>query len=183
MNSYLEISESTWNEFKSICTFMNIKKNDCITRFNEVPRGFYFISKGLFRLYTINAKGNEYNKSFFFENTFPGSMVALLKNQDSDFEIQALEDSQVFHIDFKKYRELLLKYNDLKLFQIYYLESNWLISKDAREVDIVQKNADERYHEFLETYADRCSRLTQYHIASHLGITPTQLSRIRKKRI
>ena len=183
MNSYLKLSETTWCEFKDICTFMSIKKNDCITRFNEVPDGFYFISSGLFRLYTINEKGNEYNKSFFFENTFPGSMVALLKNQTSDFEIQALEDSELVCIDFKKYRELLLKHDDLKLFQIYYLESNWLISKDAREVDIVQKNADERYDEFLETYAGRYSRLTQYHIASHLGITPTQLSRIRKKRV
>ena len=161
---------------------MNVDKNDYITRFNELPSGFYFVSVGLFRLYTINEKGNEYNKSFFFENTFPGSMVSLLTNQDSNFEIQALEDSQIIHIDFKKYRELLLKYDDLKLFQIYYLESNWLISKDAREVDIVQKDADERYEEFLETYTDKLSRLTQYHIASHLGITPTQLSRIRKKR-
>ena len=181
INSYYEISENTWNELKKICTLLNIKKDDCITRFNEIPNEFYFVNVGLFRLYCLNEKGNEYNKSFFFENTFPGSMVSLLKNKASNFEIQALEDSQVIHIDFKKYRELLLKYDDLKLFQIYYLESNWLISKDAREVDIVQKDAHERYNDFLETYKEQHTRLTQYHIASHLGITPTQLSRIRKK--
>lgn len=182
MESYINISDNTWNEFKQICTFMNIKKNDCICRFNEYSDGFYFVSVGLFRTYILNEKGNEYNKNFFFENTFPGSMVALLNNETSDFEIQALEDSKIIHINFKKYRELLLKYDDLKMFQIYYLEKNWLISKDAREVDIVQKDADERYDEFLETYGNLSLRLTQYHIASHLGITPTQLSRIRKKR-
>lgn len=183
MNTYFKISDKTWNDLEDICTYMEIKKNDYITRFNEHPSGFYFVSVGLFRSYILNEKGNEYNKNFFFENTFPGSMVALLKKQTSNFEIQALENSQVIHIDFKKYRELLLKYDDLKLFQIYYLENNWLISKDAREVDIVQKDADERYDEFLETYENQHSRLTQYHIASHLGITATQLSRIRKKRI
>lgn len=183
INSYLEISDITWNDIKDICTFMNIKKNDTITTFNEKPDGFYFVSVGLFRSYILNEKGHEYNKNFFFENTFPGSMVALLKNQTSNFEIQALENSQVIHINFKKYRELLLKHDDLKLFQIYYLENNWLITKDAREVDIVQKDADERYDEFLEEYPNLESRLTQYHIASHLGITATQLSRIRKKRI
>ena len=182
VNGYLEISEETWSDFKNICTFMDVKKDDYITRFNEKPTGFYFVSRGLFRLYTINEKGHEYNKSFFVENTFPGSMVALLKNEVSNFEIQALEESQIIHIDFKKYRELLLKHDDLKLFQIYYLESNWLISKDAREVDIIQKDADERYDEFFSLYSDLHSRLPQYHIASHLGITPTQLSRIRKKR-
>ena len=75
------------------------------------------------------------------------------------------------------------KISIIKLFHIYYLEKNWLIHKDGREVDIVQKDADERYDEFLETYENQHSRLTQYHIASHLGITATQLSRIRKKRI
>ena len=114
---------------------------------------------------------------------FPGSMVALLTNETSCFEIEALEDSQVIFIDFKKYRELLLKYEDLKLFHIYYLEKNWVIHKDGREVDIVQKDADERYEDFEQNYPELSKRLTQYHIASHLGITPTQLSRIRKKRI
>lgn len=183
IDSYLKITNETWNDIKNISTFMNVKKNDTITKFNEKPDGFYFVSVGLFRSYILNEKGHEYNKNFFFENTFPGSMVALLKDQTSNFEIQALEDSQVIHINFKKYRELLLKHDDLKLFQIYYLENNWLVTKDAREVNIVQKDADERYDEFLEEYPNLESRLTQYHIASHLGITPTQLSRIRKKRV
>lgn len=182
MDSYIEINNNTWEEFKNICTFMNVKKNEYICKFHEYPDGFYFVKFGLFRSYILNEKGNEYNKQFFSENTFPASMVALLTNETSNFEIQALEDSEVIHIDFKKYRELLLKYNDLKIFQIYYLETNWLISKEAREVDIVQKDAQERYEDFLETFPQLHARLTQYHIASHLGITPTQLSRIRKKR-
>lgn len=182
MNSYLHLSTTTWNALKEICTFMNIKKNDCICRFNEYSDGFFFVSKGLFRSYILSDKGTEYNKNFFFENTFPGSMVALLHNETSHFEIQALEDSEIIHINFKKYRELLLKYDDLKMFHIYYLEKNWLISKDSREVDIVQKDANERYAEFLEQYGNLSLRLTQYHIASHLGITPTQLSRIRKQK-
>lgn len=182
LNTYLNLSNTTWNDLKDISTFRSIKKNDYICRFNEYSDGFFFVSIGLFRTYILNDKGNEYNKNFFFENTFPGSMVSLIKNETSNFEIQALEDSEIIHINFKKYRELLLKYNDLKMFHIHYLEQNWVISKDAREVDIVQKDADERYDEFLETYGNLSLRLTQYHIASHLGITPTQLSRIRKKR-
>ncbi len=183
MNSYLAISDTTWNELKDICTFINVQKNDYICRFNEYPNAFYFVSTGLFRIYILNEKGNEYNKNFFTENTFPGSMAALLKKETSDFEIQALEDSQILHIDFNKYRELLLKHDDLKMFQICYLENNWLISKDAREVDIVQKDAQERYDDFLKNSPKLNTRLTQYHIASHLGITATQLSRIRKKRV
>ena len=102
MNSYLHLSDTTWNALQEICTFRYIKKNDCICRFNEYSEGFFFVSVGLFRTYILNEKGNEYNKIFFFENTFPGSMVALIKNETSNFEIQALEDSEIIHIDFKK---------------------------------------------------------------------------------
>ena len=79
------------------------------------------------------------------------------------------------------YRKLLMEKHDLKLFQIYYLEKNWLVAKEIREVEIVQNNAAQRYKKFLAEYPSLEERLPQYHIASHLGITPTQLSRIRKK--
>ncbi len=107
-------------------------------------------------------------------------MVSLLTKDPSCFEIEALEDSKVIFIDYEKFRQLLVKKDDLKLFQIYYLEKNWLIEKESREVAFVQKSAAERYAEFLEKFPTLESRVPQYLIASHLGITPTQLSRIRK---
>jgi hypothetical protein len=84
-------------------------------------------------------------------------------------------------LDFPAYRSLLLQRDDLKLFQIHYLEKNWLLDKDAREIAIVQEDASQRYVRFIQDYPFLVERLPQHHIASHLGITPTQLSRIRKK--
>lgn len=180
MDSYYKLSNSTWQSISNISTFVSIQKNDYLCRANELQTGFYFVGKGLFRVFIIDEKGHEYNKIFFEKHTFPGSMVSLLKNEPSLFEIQALENSNVLHINFKKFRELLMKTEDLKLFQIFYLEENWLIKKSSREVSLVQQDAQDRYLEFLEEYPTLSLRLPQYHIASHLGITPTQLSRIRK---
>ncbi|NQY22684.1 MAG: cyclic nucleotide-binding domain-containing protein [Campylobacteraceae bacterium] len=181
MNSYFPLSPETWKSLLDISFFEEIKKGDVICSINDVPKYFSFVYKGLLRSYIIDDKGKEYNKNFFDEGTYPGSMVALLTNSFSLFEIQALENSLIIHIDFKAYRQLLIQANDLKLFQIYYLEKNWLIHKDAREVSIVQDDAQERYEDFLMNYSSLGARLSQFHIASHLGITPTQLSRIRKK--
>lgn len=182
MNSYFPLSSQTWQSLLDISFFEEIKKGDVICSINDIPKYFSFVYKGLLRSYIIDDKGKEYNKNFFDEGTYPGSMVALLTNSFSYFEIQALENSLIIHIDFKAYRQLLIQANDLKLFQIYYLEKNWLIHKDAREVSIVQDDAQERYEDFLMNYSSLEARLSQFHIASHLGITPTQLSRIRKKR-
>ncbi len=181
LTAYAPISEETWAIFKRICTPIRLKKGDYFCRAGDRPQSISFVYSGLLRAYVSDENGNEYNTIFFPENTFPGSMVALLTSSASKFAIETLEDSQLLQIDFKAYRKLLIASDDLKLFHIRYLEKNWLIAQEAREVMLVQENASARYLHFLNDHPDLEQRLSQYHIASHLGITPTQLSRIRKK--
>ncbi|TQV87232.1 Crp/Fnr family transcriptional regulator [Aliikangiella coralliicola] len=182
MDSYFPISDETWQGMKNICQFSEIEKDAILYRVGELPQSFSFVYSGLFRLFVVDDKGHEYNKIFFDERTFPGSMTALLTSSPSQYTIESLEPSVIITINFKGFRKLLLEQDDLKLFHINYLEKNWLLAKDAREVEIVQEDASQRYERFLLEHSAISSRIPQYHIASHLGITPTQLSRIRKKK-
>lgn len=181
MDTYFPVGEETWAAFTAICHYRELKKHQVLYAPGEIPPSFAFVYSGLFRTFITDENGNEYNKNFFYEGTFPGSMTALLRHEPSQFAIVALEPAQIIEIDFAAYRSLLHAREDLKLFQIYYLERNWLLAKDAREVAIVQEDATQRYLQFIEDYPFLVERLPQHHIASHLGITPTQLSRIRKK--
>lgn len=181
MDSYYSLSRETWSKLTALCQFKRIDKHTVLYRSGEIPLTFAFVYSGLLRVFAIDEHGNQYNKNFFDEGKFPGSMAALLTSTPSQFTIDALESSAIVEINFKGYRDLLIEQHDLKLFQIYYLEKNWLLAKDAREVEIVQENATQRYQRFLREYPGLVDRLPQYHIASHLGVTPTQLSRIRKK--
>ncbi len=181
IDSYNPLAVGTWELFRSICKYRRLKKHEVLYSLGEIPASFAFVYTGLFRTFITDDKGNEYNKNFFYEGTFPGSMAALLRNEPSQFAIVALEPAQIIEIDFPAYRTLLLERDDLKLFQIHYLEKNWLLAKDAREIAIVQEDATQRYLRFIQDYPFLVERLPQHHIASHLGITPTQLSRIRKK--
>lgn len=181
MDSYSPISDETWEKLDAICALKSINKNCNLYNSGGVPETFSFVYSGLFRAFIRDNNGTEYNKIFFDEGKFPGSMTALLTSTPSQLTIESLESSSVVLINFKDYRRLLLKTPDLMLFHIFYLERNWLLAKDAREIEIVQENASQRYSRFLQEYPSICARIPQYHIASHLGITPTQLSRIRKK--
>lgn len=175
LESYAPISEATWQRLQTLCTTRTLAKGETLYATGERPTSFAFVYRGLFRVYALDADGREYNKNFFDEGMFPGSMAALLTETPSQFA------SEVLLIDFAAYRQLLFQSQDLMVFQIVYLEKNWLLAKDAREVEIIQENATQRYQRFLTDFADMSERIPQYHIASHLGITPTQLSRIRKK--
>jgi CRP-like cAMP-binding protein len=180
MDAYSPIGEATWAELVAVSKYRELKKHQVLYPLGETPCSFAFVYSGLFRTFITDEKGNEYNKIFFYEGTFPGSMTALLRHEPSEFAIVALEPAQIIEIDFPAFRALLHKREDLKLFQIYYLEKNWLLAKEAREIAIVQEDATQRYLQFIADYPFLVERLPQHHIASHLGITPTQLSRIRK---
>lgn len=55
------------------------------------------------------------------------------------------------------------------------------IKYEKRLVESISLNATERYLELQKQIPDVNTLISQYHIASYLGITPVQLSRIRKK--
>ncbi len=180
LESYAPISEATWQRLRTLCSPRTLgKAKPSMPPANARLLLLSSTEDSFGSMHLIPTAGNT-TKTFFDEGMFPGSMAALLTETPSQFAFEALEASEVLLIDFAAYRQLLFQSQDLMVFQIAYLEKNWLLAKDAREVEIIQENATQRYQRFLTDFADMSERIPQYHIASHLGITPTQLSRIRK---
>lgn len=183
MNDYVRLGENTWNEFRALCSVRSIQKNAALLQIGEVPRSFFFVYKGLFRAFSIgeNDAAKEVNKTFFQEGRFPASIAALLTSDESRFCIQALEDSIVVEVDHTRYRRLLQNSEELKLYHIAYLERHWVLEKEPQEISFLEDDAKVRYLRFIEDYPDLLERIPLHHIASRIGITPTQLSRIRKE--
>lgn len=179
INQYYLLSEETIQDLLDICTEEYYHKNDLLLESGSMARYYYFIKSGLIGYYTVDEQGDNIYKIFFEENSFVASTAAIIKNVPSDFNIIALEDCAVIQYPAKQYRELLEKHHDLALFHMYYLEKNWVVKKEPLEVSLKYETAKKRYLQLLENQS-LYNRLKQHHIASFLGITPTQLSRIRK---
>nr|WP_294784940.1 Crp/Fnr family transcriptional regulator [uncultured Flavobacterium sp.] len=180
IESYSPISEQSWKLIENITDFQILKKGETLLQNGEIAKNLHFIAKGVLRAFITDEQGNFYNKNLFLENYIAGSKVSLMLQKPSNFTIEALEDSIVININYKKYMELIYQNDDLKNFYIAHLEKNWIIEKEEREVALVMQNATERYVSLLEKHPNIADRVPLLHIASHLGITPTQLSRIRK---
>ena len=178
--SYSPISEETWLDYKQCLTTKHLSKGEVLYYQGEEPTHFAFIHSGLMRAYLSDEEGNEFNKNFFNEGRFPGSMSALINSEQSFLTIEAIENCNIIEIEFSLFRKVLFESSELMKFHIRYLEKHWLIEKEIKEVSFLQFEAKQRYLTFLAEYQEISPRLTQYHIASYLGITPTQLSRIRK---
>ena len=91
-----------------------------------------------------------------------------------------MEETVLISLNYKKYRHFIDTNTDLREFYIAYLEKNWIVDKEQREVALVMESATDRYLTLLENHPNIDQRIPQLHITAHLGITPTQLSRIRK---
>lgn len=178
--SYAPISNESWLLMKNLIQFKTFSRAEVIIMEGQISRKIYFICKGILRAYCTDINGNSYNKNLFMEHDFAGSKVSAMQKTPSAFTLESLEDSVLISIDYSKYKELIFSKDDLKTFYIAYLERNWIIEKEQREVSLVLENATIRYLKFIRQYPNIYKRIPLQHIASHLGITPTQLSRIRK---
>lgn len=139
-----------------------------------------FLIEGVVRAFYRTAKGVEYNKHFFTGHSFIGGYSSLINGEINHINQQALSDCIVLVADYDKLSLLYSSCRDLetaarKLAEIRFIE------KEKREIDLVLLDADRRYLLFREENPGIEKLIPQYHIASYLGITPTQLSRIRKK--
>lgn len=175
------LSDDAWLLIQPYLTPRNFKKGDVILQMGEVAKSIYFLCQGVLRAYCLDQSGNTYNKNIFLENDFSGSTVSLILQKPSTFTIEALEDGVMVKVDYQAYKTLVLRHHEWTEVYINYLEKNWVIDKEKHEVSLVMEQGKDRYTQFLIEHPGIEKRIAQHHIAAHLGITPTQLSRIKKE--
>ena len=178
IRTYHSISEQAALAWKSLLQVKKYNKNDNFISLGQHPKKVGFVVKGLFSQNAILEDGSVVIKYFFPEHRFAASLVAMLTNKPSDFYITAIEDTIIIEYDFFEFKKLFHSYPDLALFYIAYNELHWIVEKEPLEIAMRTETSAKRYDDFLKKYPTLVKRLKKHHIASFLGITPTQLSRI-----
>lgn len=176
--TYDHLSVEAEKDWAALITEKTYRKKDYFIRTGQVPKNVAYVTKGLFAQYYIGCDGDTVIKNFFPEGRIAGSVPATLTQSESPFTIEALEETSVLEFDFLEFKKLVRKHNDLANLYIRYMERYWVIEKEPEEVSFRNDTAAIRYNDFLKKYPKLVKRLKKYHIASYLGITPTQLSRI-----
>lgn len=177
---YYPISDKSFSLFKDIIKFQTFEKEEILLDIGKVSKHIHFICKGAIIAYFTDKNGTIYTKNIFLEKQFAGSTISAILKTPSEFTLKTIEETTLISIDYEKYKELIYKNDELKNFYIAYLEKNWVIDKEQREISLVMENATSRYLKLIASYPEINKRIPLQYIASHLGITPTQLSRIRK---
>ncbi len=176
------LRDASWQEFKKILHKKSFSKGAVILEAGKTPKNLYFILEGAIIIYYESNNGTVYTKNILFENEFPAATAALIQNKPSHLTIEAVEDATLIAFNYKKFKNLVRFNSDINNIYINYIEKYWIVRKEKIQLSLATEQADVRYKELLELYPAIEQRIPLYHLASYLGITPTQLSRIRKNR-
>lgn len=177
--SYGPLSAESKLAIQQIITRKEYARNDFFIREGQHPKTIAFVYKGLFSQYFTAENGDIIIKRFFPEGYYCTSMSALLSGSPSNFTIKALEHTSVLEYDYQAFKRLTKTHPDIADAYIRYLEIHWVIEKEPQEIALRYETARSRYIAFLKQFPSLEARLKQHEIASYLGVTPTQLSRIR----
>jgi CRP-like cAMP-binding protein len=154
-------------------------KGDYFLTDGQVCKQVGFVTKGLLRYY-INHDGEDKTYDFAQENGFVCNYESFIPRTPSTKNIQALEDCEILQIS----------YNDLQLFykSISQAERFGRIVIEQVFIQTLQDlssfytdTPELRYEKILTKHPDLLQRMSQYHIASYVGVKPQSLSRIRKR--
>jgi len=166
--------------FQEVLTEVSVSKGNFLLKPGTHVKHEYFVVKGCLKAYYIDAKGGRHIIQFAIENWWIGDFDAFYNQIASNLYIEAIEDAELLSLNYDQLQKI---YTEAPIFERYFriLVTKAFVSQRKRILSTQEKNTQERYLEFCSAYPSIEDRVPNYDIANYLGVTPENLSRVRKK--
>lgn len=166
--------------FHRLTRAIELEKGDYWIETGQMNGQIGFVEKGYLRSYYLK-DGNEMTDSFYFEDDFTADLASILGNTPPAANIIAMEKSSLVIFSYDAFNNLCAASPHFEHLHRLLIERTFLRFYE-RTISFIRETPKERYDRLLSSQPEILQRVTQYHIASYLGITPQHLSRIRSKR-
>lgn len=164
----------------NVFTYGELKKDDYFVEAGEIAKEVAFLETGIVRAFYTDRQGKEYNQHFFVTPAIIGSYASLISKQETRIPQQALTDCIIWRASFEQIEKLSENNYEIERLRRMIAE-HFFLFQEKKEVEMALLDASERYLIFQQEFPNVERQVSQYHIASYLGITPTQLSRVKRK--
>jgi CRP-like cAMP-binding protein len=185
MEELLAQNHFTADEIKEIISnalVVKCEKKTMLLREGEIPRFFYFATKGIFRAGYTDKKGDDITRVFHSPETNPflANYGNFITQTPSFSFIESLEDAEVLSLHFDYFRNLEDTNPKWVKFFKKQLDKAILIY-EYKEWRRYVYTPEEQYLAFLEVMPSIANRIPQHYIASYVGVSAEALSRIKSK--
>jgi CRP-like cAMP-binding protein len=180
IESISKLSPESKTDYLAAWKHWNIPKDHLLLREHTVSDYFYFIEKGVARIY-YHKNDKEVTEWIAMDEQFFLSITSFFERKPSHLIIQIVEASEVYGIHYNDFMALADKYHDVeKLLRKMVTRS--LILSQIRMDSIQFETAQQRYERLLNVSPNIIQRVPLSYIASFLGVTLETLSRIRSQK-
>jgi len=178
-NRITPVSRETFELIKPHLKHISVKANTILCDVNDEADNLFFIISGVARTSAISENGKTFTRTLHTANQFLGPYSNLIKNEKSNLVYETLTDCEIIRSSHKDVLKNFGHLPEMMQFEIKILQH---LYNDMQKtiISLGTLNAKERYIKLLKRIVGIEELIPQYQIASYLGITPIQLSRIRK---
>ena len=154
----LKPEQPVMDELVSHLEFKTYRKGDFLLKADETCKYFYFIEKGLVKLFFDNGD-KDFIMTFFAENAFFAELSGFLTGTPSKYMIVALEQTEVLRIHRDVIMHLCKKYHSAEtLFSKLYSKAP--VNMMGRISEMLEDDGKKRYYNFLEQRPDLIQRIS-----------------------
>jgi CRP-like cAMP-binding protein len=168
-------------EILSVFSEKKYLKGEIFKAEGSVQHELGFLVEGSSRSYFINEKGDEITDGVLQSNNFLADIVSIRTKEKSPYIIELLENSLMFTAPMNEVWNLLEKNISFNILMREYM--------GERAMELVKRyflflngSAKERYEYLISSNPTLLQKYPLKYVASMIGVTPTQLSRIRNER-
>lgn len=155
-----------------------LRRRQYLLQEGDVWKHYAFVCRGCLRSYRVNDRGDEHILKFSVENWWAGDRESLLTGKPSQYNIEAMEDSELIMFTKEDFEMLCKQIPAFGEMVNLLVHRSYIASQNRVHADI-SYSSEEKYFRFIEQYPEIFKRVPLHMIASYLGISPETLSRIR----
>lgn len=155
------------------------KKGEIIHSSNTICKHFYLLFNGVARVFYYK-DGKDVTVHIAQEQESLTAVDSFIQRKKSKYCIEALEDIECIVISRSDIEELSAKNHDFEHFGRLFLEQIY-IDLAERLDSLLLHTSLERYENLLQKKPELFQRVPAKHLASFLGMSPENFSRIRGK--
>jgi CRP-like cAMP-binding protein len=156
---------------------VQLKRNDFLVSKGQVETNLYYVMSGSMRIF-YPVKDEEIVAGFAYDHNLICSYPSFIRQQPSDYAIQALTTTKLKFIKRSDFYDLFKTYHDVES-GWRMLEEEALVGKIEREVEMLTFTPEERYRRLMDRSPHIFQIIPRKYIASYLRMTPETLSRIK----